>query len=70
MNKLEPTTQKTKENDYLAADGLWYPSNKLEGYLAQPIKLCGLEAWLNTCNSGTFFGVSRHNTILNKIGGE
>lgn len=30
--------EKTKENDYLAADGLWYPSSKLEGYLKQTLK--------------------------------
>lgn len=33
---VAPTVKKTKANDYLAADGMWYPSNKLEGYLAQP----------------------------------
>lgn len=49
MNKnTSSTANRTDENDYLALDGRWYPSNKLEGYLAQKPKLDEIYNWLIT----------------------
>lgn len=35
---MKGTLKQTKENDYKAGDGLWYPSNRLESYFKAPDK--------------------------------
>lgn len=44
----------TTKNDYHAADGLWYPSNRLESYLIQPSKYVSVINQLNTL--AAFYG--------------
>lgn len=34
--------KRTKTNDYLAADGMWYPSSRLESYFKEKMGVNGL----------------------------
>lgn len=34
----KPSPVKTKNNDYLAGDGMWYPSDELESYFKEKPK--------------------------------